>query len=252
VKQGDSISATLFALFINNLAEEIKESGLGLNIGEDSETIVSILMYADDIVLLAPCENDMQDMLTIIELWCTRWRLEVNLSKTNVMHIRGKRSNRSRFCFIFNKRRVEYCETYKYLGVMMNEFMDYDLTASSQADTAGRALGSIIAKTIKNGGLPYNVITMLYDSFCASISDYGSEVWGFTEKDGQMKIHLRAIRTFLGVPKNNTSVALLAEMNWLDPTLRANLRMVRQYQRIQKMKSDRLPNIIFLWDKKDI
>ena len=50
--------------------------------------------------------------------------------------------------------------------------------------------------------------------------------------------------------KNTTSVTLLAEMNWLDLTLRANLQMVRQFQRIQKMKSDRLPKIIFLWDKK--
>ena len=32
VKQGDCISATLFATFINDLAKEIKQTGVGLNL----------------------------------------------------------------------------------------------------------------------------------------------------------------------------------------------------------------------------
>ena len=35
VKQGHIIFAILFTLFINNLADEIKERGLGFDIGED-------------------------------------------------------------------------------------------------------------------------------------------------------------------------------------------------------------------------
>ena len=67
VKQGDSISATLFAIYINDLAEEIRRSGLGVELDED--LAVSILMYADDIVLLATNEDDMQEMICIVENW---------------------------------------------------------------------------------------------------------------------------------------------------------------------------------------
>ena len=184
VKQGDCISATLFAIFINDLGEEIKNSGVGLKLNLSDENLdqsilVNILMYADDLVLLSENEADMQFLLYMVEIWCAKWRLEVNLSKTNIMHVRNPRRNRSIFMFMFNKRCVEYCMTYKYLGVTINEFLNFNFTANCQSESAGRALGAIITKTIKNGGLPYRIYTTLFDSCCASITDYGAEIWGF-------------------------------------------------------------------------
>ena len=81
------------------------------------------VLYADDIVCLAETENDWQQLLIIVENWCRKWRLEVNLDKTNVMHIRPKRKQQSKFTFLFNWRPVDYCKTYKYLGATLNEFL---------------------------------------------------------------------------------------------------------------------------------
>ena len=131
--------------------------------------------------------------------------------------------------FVFNKKPVEYSNHYRYLGVTINEFLDYNFTANIQAEPAGRALGSVITKTIKNGGLPYNIFSMLFECCYASVSDYDSEIWGFEQKDGINKIHLRAARTFLGLPKNTTSVGILTEINWIEPVFRAQIRMVRQF-----------------------
>ena len=104
LKQGDCLSPTLFAIFINDLALEIKESKIGLNI--DGNQLVNILLYADDIVLLSENEKDLQSLLFIVERWCQKWRLDVNLSKTNILHIRGLRKTQSKFMFLFNKRPV--------------------------------------------------------------------------------------------------------------------------------------------------
>ena len=79
VKQGDCLSPTLFAIFINDLAHEIKDSRIGLDL--DENTFVNILLYADDIVLVAKSKEDLQSLLLIVEKWCQRWRLDVNLTK---------------------------------------------------------------------------------------------------------------------------------------------------------------------------
>ncbi len=54
VHQGDSLSPTLFGLFLNDLLRKVKDLKLGVKIvGE----IVSILAFADDIVIFAESEK---------------------------------------------------------------------------------------------------------------------------------------------------------------------------------------------------
>ena len=153
VKQGDCLSPTLFSIFINDLATEIKESKLGIDLnvegGLQMNYVLSILLYADDIVCFAEDESSLQSILLIVETWCKKWRLEVNLSKTNVLHVRKKGKAQSKFVFLFDMKPVPYCTTYKYLGVNINEHLDFKFTVEKHAESAGRALGSIITKMIK-------------------------------------------------------------------------------------------------------
>ena len=207
------------------------------------------MLYADDIVCLAESENDLQDILIIIENWCKKWRLEINLTKTNILHIRSKRKPQSSFTFLFDMRPVPYCKYYKYLGVNINEHLDFKFTVDKHSDSAGRALSTIITKMIKNGGFPYKVYAMLYNACVTSIADYSGAVTGFDNFDSSMKLHLRAIRAFLGVPKNVCSSGLLSEVDLLLPQYRTNIQMIRQYHRIQCMDNSKLAKKIYLWDR---
>ena len=100
----------------------------------------------------------------IVEVWCTKWRLEINLTKTNIMHIRSSRKQQSMFMFLFDMQPVPYCTDYKYLGSTIDKFIDYNYTASCLADSAGRALSLIITKMIKHGSLTMcTQYSVLYD-----------------------------------------------------------------------------------------
>ena len=246
VKQGDIISPTLFAIYINDLAEELKGSGIGIEIGE--ELVLSCLLYADDIVLLADSETDLQALLNIVNVWCSKWRLEVNLLKTNVMHVKKQQCRRSGFNFIFEGKKVDYCENYKYLGIVINEHLNFDKSTQDLCEAAGRALSGIITKMIKNGGFPLNVYKILYESCVCSITDYGSEVLGFHEYSATEKIHTRAIRAFLGLSKNTPIPGMRAEMGWLEPRSRTQAKMIRMLHRLVCMPPNRLTKKIFLWD----
>jgi hypothetical protein len=87
VKQGCNLSPTLFSIFINDLANEINALQCGVCV---DESVVSILLYADDIVLLAPDEHSLQLMLDCVNTWCLKWRLLVNKDKTKVIHFRNQ------------------------------------------------------------------------------------------------------------------------------------------------------------------
>jgi len=47
-----------------------------------------ILLYADDIVILAETEIELQTRLNILKDYCLKWRLTVNINKTKVVIFR--------------------------------------------------------------------------------------------------------------------------------------------------------------------
>ncbi len=64
VRQGDSLSPTLFGLYINDLITDFKALNLGINV---NDIIISILAFGDDIAILAKNEKDLQDILNCVE-----------------------------------------------------------------------------------------------------------------------------------------------------------------------------------------
>ena len=98
IKQGDSLSPTLFGLFINDIVSVIKESASGTRI---EDTYIHCLLYADDIALIAESEEDLQRMLDAVYRWCMKWRMRENpsLGKTHVIHFRPPHSPRTKFKF---------------------------------------------------------------------------------------------------------------------------------------------------------
>ena len=63
LRQGCPLSPLLFNCFVNDLAEKIKAIGKGISI--DNGEKVCILLYADDVILLAESEDDLQAMLNV-------------------------------------------------------------------------------------------------------------------------------------------------------------------------------------------
>ena len=63
------------------------------------DTVVSILLYADDVVLIAESEADLQAMLDTLGAWCKNNLLSINVAKSNIVHFRKPSVRRSDVVF---------------------------------------------------------------------------------------------------------------------------------------------------------
>ena len=63
-------------MYINDLIDILKRANAGVECGECA---VTSLLYADDIVLLAPDEVSLQLLFDAVEEWCKKWRMTLNI-----------------------------------------------------------------------------------------------------------------------------------------------------------------------------
>jgi hypothetical protein len=242
VRQGDTLSPTLFSIFINDLAKDINVLDNGLKFGEST---VSILLYADDVVLLAKNADDLQIMLNTLNAWSKTWLVDINKTKSKVVHFRKTNTVRTNSVFKVGEKTLEIDSTYKYLGTYFSDTLNFTDHADRLGESGGRALGSIVSKLKKNSYMNYSAFTKLFESCVTPIIDYGAEVWGFRNYNKPNLVQNKAMRIFLGVHRFAPVAGLEGDMAWLSPQYRRWLCILRLWNRLINMHDDRLPKRIF-------
>ena len=246
VRQGDNLSTTLFALFVNDLATELKDSGLGIPMGNDK---ICVLLYADDIVILGEKVEDVQKLLDIVHKWTSKWRLVINVDKTKVVHFRRQCQPQTNYSFKCGNEQVNIVSSYRYLGCEFNEFLDYTVTAKTLAEASGRAVGSLVNKHKACGGLHHSVFKKYYDACVVPIMDYCGAVWGYKPYAKCDTIQHRALRSFLGLHRFSSNLVIFGDTGWKPPYVRRRVDMIRLWHRLLKMNDNRLTKRVFLWEK---
>jgi len=245
VRQGDTLSPTLFSMYINDLVHDINRLSCGIDAGNSQ---IGILLYADDVVLIAPDEKNLQRQLNTVLEWCRKWRLSINETKSQVVHFRKKSMPKSFNNFTFGDKLLGTVSNYKYLGIFFNEFLDFSITAKVLADAGGRALGGIInkLKTLRN--VHYSTFSKLYNTGVQPILSYAAAVWCYKNTDKCSTVQHRAIRYFLGVHRFTSNHAIEGDMGWAPSKVCLYMEMFRFWNRLVALPQNRLTKKIFNWD----
>ena len=244
LRQGCNLSPILFNLFINDFAVSVKALGKGIDVGNEK---VCILMYADDLVLLADNEIDLQLMLDNLSNWCLANHMLINPSKSQIVHFRQRSVPCFDFLFTCGTDQLNIVEQYVYLGLTLTEFLDYNVTAKLVSQSAGRALGLLIAKFKSLGGMPFDVYSKLYDSLVWPVIAYGAALWGDRTFACIDAVQNRAMRFYLGVGRYTPTAAVAGDMGW-EPTIVKQWKCVGSFwSRLCNMDNSRLTKKIFLY-----
>ena len=244
LKQGCALSSILFNLYINDLIQRINELNVGIDV--DGQKI-GILAYADDIVLLAETESDLQTLLSELNIWCLSYKMDINQGKSKVIHFRNPSTASSSQVYTCGETTLQVVDSYMYLGLLLTQHLDYNLMAKQVAASASRALGLLISKCKSAGGFPFSTFTKLYDSTVGSIIAYGAAVWGCRKFKCIAAVQNRALRFHLGVGRYTPNAAVNGDTGWETVYQKQWKVVVNQWCRIRRMNVNRLNYKVYQW-----
>ena len=114
VKQGSVLSATLICIYMDELLSRLERSGIGCHIGNNYYGNIS---YADDLKLLCPSINGLQNMLDICDIFSKEYFVTYNAHKT-IAICYGKTSENPKRSLHLNGSSIRWETSVKYLGNM--------------------------------------------------------------------------------------------------------------------------------------
>lgn len=173
LKQGCILSPLLFALFINDLEEEI---GGGINIDEVN---IKLLAYADDIVFLSDEVPVLQNMIDNLGTYCKKWDLVINLTKSKIMIMKqtgGRRANHEKWTWM--EEEIEIVKKYKYLGFLVTPSLNITVHLQDRIEASKTGLSTVWNTYLKKREVTLKDKLKLFNSISRSMTCYGAQVWG--------------------------------------------------------------------------
>ena len=231
LRQGCVLSPLLFSLYIYSAVKRLKEERCGVKCGDE---IVPGLLFADDTCLVASDVSGITRSLEVLVAWCEEWDVKINVAKSGIMHIRKKKAERCEVVYEVEGEEIAMVSSYKYLGCMVDEYLELTEMVGDKAESGRRALGACLQRCrAEIGDVGVGVFQKLMGSLVESGMMYGVEVWGCSSHlEPIERVQLRALRQFFGVGILHPKVSLLFEMRVLPVVWEVKMRCVRFWLKV--------------------
>ena len=182
VRQGCLLSPWLYALFINDIATEIRQlkgAGVTLQLSPESIEELFLLMYADDIALMSETLESLQRQLTCASDFAHRWNFQFNQQKSATMCFKANTDTSELPKLLLSEVELSWTASYKYLGVELEsggtclKFKAYRKRAVSRAHRAAMAISGL---GMYSGKLPVPLAVQMYKALVRPLMEYAAEI----------------------------------------------------------------------------
>ena len=179
VRQGGVLSARFWAVYMDDLIYELRNSGVGCRI---SNYFIASILYADDVCLLAPSRKSIQILLDICAKYAHSWCILYNERKSKLMYFGKGFDSFSCAPIVLNGFPLEFVREWKYLGVLLLSGNSFTCTSKKSRCSFYRSVNSIL--NVLSGPSELVQMKLLY-STCVPILMYASDVVCFPGKEMQ-------------------------------------------------------------------
>ena len=158
VSQGSILGPVLFTLYINDLPNAL--------------TLASSILFADDTTLTIQnvdyngLTQQINTELESLKIWTSVNRLSLNVNKTYAMIFSNRNPNRENLPIMFNEEHVEFKDSGKFLGVILDSALKFDKHISSVYKKISKTIGLLYKIR------PYVNMTTMINLYYALIYPY--------------------------------------------------------------------------------
>ena len=210
VRQGCILSPLLFSLYTEELILKVKRLGLGMEVGNER---LSILLYADDVIIMSECAIELQAMLNAVSEYSNDFCVSFSEAKSKVIVINGMEEDVDREWQIGGIS-VKRTKEYKYLGVTLTEsgsekIMDDKVCKANQ--WYGR-----LASVARIRANKYEVLRELWKTVAVPNLLYGMNVlyWNECHMQKLEVVQNKVGRVALGANSFAAVEAIRGDMGW--------------------------------------
>ena len=117
-----------------------------------------------------------QKHIDILQKYCLRWGIEVNLTKTEIMTIGGNSNCPTHSPLHLGNSKINEVDEYCYLGVVLHKSGNLKIAQDNLKSKAMRVFFGL-KRTVNRSKLNFRAKTTLFDSLIKPIVLYGAPVW---------------------------------------------------------------------------
>lgn len=169
IRQGDSLSPTLFNIVMDQVIKEVYRVNARYRIGSRS---LKVLFYADDGVIIAENEDDLQRLVYKMKTVAEKFNMEILINKTQSMVIS---KDPIRWKLTINNGIIQQVLRFNYLGVSVSSERNLIEEARTQAMKASRVSGYLRDIIWKNKMMSPQSKIKIYKTCVRPILTYPTE-----------------------------------------------------------------------------
>ena len=138
VRQGGVLSPDFYCIYVDELVEILSKMGVGCHL---KNTFLSILLYADDMALIAPSLHGLQKLISATKHYCKEWDIMINDKKTKNMPF-GKQFNLPKL--VLDSKEIDWVPSWKYLGVTIRSHKEFNCCIDEKVKSFYRCANAIL------------------------------------------------------------------------------------------------------------
>jgi hypothetical protein len=240
VKQGGVISPRLFSLYIWIVICEIDKSNIGARL---KKIVINVLLYADDIILVAFTKACLQKLLDIVGDIGSRREIKFNPEKSVIMIFENKKHKPCKKDAIENpltltNQPIPVVNSMRYLGLYINDNGDNKTHLDVKCDYALKRLSELSRIGIYSSEIHPIMKGQIYQTMIRPIILYGCEIANYNIGQSQRirTIEAGMIKEILGIHKMCHSTDLFVALKIKDTKMLLKYNKCTLFNRLTKHK----------------